>query len=143
MSRLLLLAALLVAAAGCGQPDPKPFPPDTVAAAELFAKLPPAYRQAYQAKKMPPTADDLKPYLQRHGDSIASLVSPRDGKPIVLVPFVPDDKIGPGEEAILAYEAEGVNGERMLVDSRGTIRIANPEEFAAIKFAGGHKPAGR
>jgi hypothetical protein len=140
MCRFGPLVALLAAAAGCGRPAPQPYPPETVAAAELFSKLPPAYMQAYRAKKKPPTPDDLKPYLKQHGETVSSLVSPRDGKPIVLVPFVPEDRLGPGEEAILAYEAEGVEGARMLVDSRGTVRIATAEQFAAIKFAGGYQP---
>lgn len=141
MRRIVAFVGLLtLLPIGCGPEAPKPYPADTVAASEVFAKVPPAYMQAYREKKKPPTPDDLKPFLKKHGDTVASLVSPRDGKPIVLVPFVPDEKLGPGEEAILAYEAEGLNGERMLVDSRGTIRLVKPDEFAAIKFAGGYKP---
>jgi hypothetical protein len=142
MYRFRSFAGLLFAVAlvGCGASDPQPFSPDTTAAADIFAKLPPAYMQAYQAKKKPPTLDDLKPFLKRHGATIASLVSPRDNKSIVLVPFVPDKKLAPGEQSILAYEAEGVNGERMLVDSRGMIRLEKAEDFARIKFAGGHQP---
>lgn len=140
MYRFIPFVSLLAVIVGCGTDAPTPLPPNDKAAAEVFAKVPPAYMQAYQAKKKPPTLDDLKPFLKQHGDTVATLVSPRDGKPIVLVPFVPENKVGPGEQAILAYEAEGVNGERMVVDSRGTIRKINAEEFAAIKFAGGYKP---
>jgi hypothetical protein len=142
MHRFIPFVSLLAVIAGCGSGDPTPLPPNdtAAAAAAIFAKVPPAYMQAYQAMKKPPTPDDLKPFLKQHGDTIASLVSPRDGKPIVLVPFVPDSKLEPGEQAILAYEAEGVNGERMVVDSRGMIRKVNAEEFATIKFAGGYKP---
>ena len=81
-----------------------------------------------------------RPFLKTHGESISSLVSPRDNKPIVLVPFVPDNRLAEGEEPILAYEAEGVNGERMVVDSRGLVRVVKADDFARIKFAGGHKP---
>ena len=44
---------------------------------------------------------------------------------------------------IVAYEQTGVNGKRMTVDVRGTVVIVTDDEFAKIKFAGGHKPAGR
>ena len=47
------------------------------------------------------------------------------------------------EQLIVAYEQTGVNGKRMTVDVRGTVVIVTDEEFAKIKFVGGHKPAGR
>ena len=102
-----------------------------------------AYMPAYRAKEKPPTPADLKPFLKTQGDASSSLVPPRDKKPIVLVPFVPNERLAEGEEPILAYEAEGVNGERMLVDSRGLVRVEKDEDFARIKFPGGHKPAPR
>ena len=142
MTRPLLLACSTAAAlvAGCGSPAPRQYDEQTLAAADMFRKVGTAYMQAYQAKKKPPTPDDLKPYLKQHGDTVESLVSPRDNKPIVLVPFVPGDRLAEGEEPIVAYEAEGVNGERMLVDSRGLVRVEKEGDFARIKFAGGHKP---
>jgi hypothetical protein len=146
MTRPLVFVCLMAGAtlaAGCGSPAPRVYDADTIATADLFRKVSTAYMQAYQAKKKPPVPDDLKPFLKVHGDTISSLVSPRDHKPIVLVPFVPDNRLGEGEEPILAYEADGVNGERMVVDSRGLVRMSKDEEFARIKFAGGHKPAGR
>jgi hypothetical protein len=144
MARPFLLACSIAAAtlvAGCGSPPPREYDEQTLAAADMFRKVGTAYMQAYQAKKKPPTPDDLKPFLKAHGETISSLVSPRDKKPIVLVPFVPGDRLAEGEEPIVAYEAEGVNGERMLVDSRGLVRVEKEEAFARIKFAGGHKPA--
>ena len=36
-----------------------------------------------------------------------------------------------------------MNGKRMTVDVRGTVVIVTDDEFAKIKFVGGHKPAGR
>jgi hypothetical protein len=143
MTRLTSLActsaAALCLAVGCGSPAPRQYDEQSLAAADLFRKVSTAYMQAYQAKKKPPTLDDLKPFLKAHGDTISSLISPRDQKPIVLVPFVPDSRLAAGEEPILAYEAEGVGGERMLVDSRGLVRVESAEAFARIKFPGGHK----
>ena len=142
MTRRFLLACSITTAAllaGCS-PGPRTYDQETLAAADMFKKVGTAYMQAYQAKRKPPTPDDLKPFLKVHGDSISTLVSPRDKKPIVLVPFVPDNRLAEGEQPILAYEAEGANGERMLVDSRGLVRVEKDEDFARIKFAGGHKP---
>jgi hypothetical protein len=143
MTRPIVLASLFTAAillVGCGSPPPREYDEQTVAAADMFKKVATAYMQAYQSKKKPPTADDLKPLLKQYGDSIESLISPRDHKLIVLVPFVPGSRLAEGEEPILAYEAEGVNGERMLVDSRAMVRLEKDADFARIKFAGGHKP---
>jgi hypothetical protein len=142
MTRRFLLACSITTAAllaGCS-PGPRQYDEETLAAADMFRKVGTAYMQAYQAKRKPPTPDDLKPFLKVHGDSISTLVSPRDKKPIVLVPFVPDNRLAEGESPIVAYEAEGANGERMLVDSRGLVRVEKDQDFARIKFAGGHKP---
>jgi hypothetical protein len=143
MSRLFMLAcpvALTVLMVGCGPREPRQYDEETLAAAGTFRKVATAYMQAYQAKRKPPTAEDLKPYLKAQGDADKALVSPRDQKPIVIVPFAPEGRLAEGEEPILAYEAEGVNGERMLVDSRGMVRLEKDADFAKIKFAGGHKP---
>ncbi|MBP3960080.1 hypothetical protein J8F10_33045 [Gemmata sp. G18] len=140
LSLLLFLAGAALAPTGCGSPAPRQYDDQTIAASDMFRKISTAYMQAYRTKKKPPTSDDLKPFLKEHGETIASLVSPRDQKPIVLVPFVPDNRLGEGEEPILAYEAEGINGERMLVDSRGLVRVEKAEDFARIRFPGGHKP---
>src|SRR6516164_7970558 len=96
MTRPFLLACSIAAAtlvAGCGSPPPREYDEQTLAAADMFRKVGTAYMQAYQAKKKPPTPDDLKPFLKAHGETISSLVSPRDKKPIVLVPFVPGDRL--------------------------------------------------
>jgi hypothetical protein len=143
MTRPIVMAYLFTAAilvVGCSPPPPREYDEQTQAASDMFRKVAKAYMQAYQSNKKPPTADDLKPLLKQYGDNIESLISPRDHKPIVLVPFVPTSRLAEGEEPILAYEAEGVSGERMLVDSRGVVRLEKDADFARIKFAGGHKP---
>lgn len=143
MTRLFWLVCPVAAAtllAGCESHAPRQYDEQSLAAADMFRKVATAYMQAYQARKKPPTPDDLKPFLKAHGGAVSSLVSPRDKKPIVLVPFVPENRLAEGEEPIVAYEAEGVNGERMLVDSRGLVRLEKDADFARIKFAGGHRP---
>ncbi len=44
------------------------------------------------------------------------------------------------EQSIVAYEQKGVNGKRMMVDVRGMVHTVTEQEFAKIKFVGGHKP---
>jgi len=136
-------AALLVV--GCGsRSSMQPYDAKTVEAADQFRKVAAAYNQAYQKKRRPPTADDLKPFLKQHGDPEALLISPLDGKQLVIVPgFSPDIEPGEGERSIVAYEQSGVDGKRMTVDVRGTVVFVSDDEFAQIKFVGGHKPGAR
>ena len=92
---------------------------------------------------IPPLAEDrdLKQYLKADGAGGDALVSPNDGKPVVIVPGVAMDATpAEGERSIVAYERTGVNGKRMMVDVRGMVHIVSDNEFATIKFVGGHKP---
>ena len=60
---------------------------------------------------------------------------------MVIVPgFSPDQQPGDDEQSIVAYEQDGVDGKRLTVDIRGTVVFVTDEEFAQIKFVGGHKP---
>jgi hypothetical protein len=140
----LLCSALL--AVGCGTKVPEPLDAETVEASRHFQKIATAYNRAFQARRKPPaSASDLKPYLKEGGkDTDALLVSPNDGKPVVIVPGVAPDVLPADDElSIVAYEQTGVNGKRMAVDIRGMVHLVSEEEFAKIKFAGGHRPAGR
>jgi hypothetical protein len=140
-----LLAGLVIVlfTGGCGSPPVK-YDETTLKAADQFRKVAVAYNQAAGRKRQVNSADDLKPFLKEHGDPETLLVSPLDGKPIVVVPGVtPGAAPGDDEEMIVAYEREGVNGKRMTVDVRGTVLIVSADDFAKIKFFGGHQPAGR
>ena len=103
-----------------------------------------AYNQAAGRQRPVKSAEDLKPFLKEHGDPNALLVSPLDGKPIVIVPGVSPgmEPADDDEQMIVAYEQEGVNGKRITVDIRGTVVIVEADDFAKIKFVGGHRPAG-
>ena len=71
-------------------------------------------------------------------------MSPNDGKPVVIVPGRRHGRPPGGRRAVdRRLRADGVNGKRMTVDVRGMVHIVTDEEFAKIKFAGGHQPAGR
>jgi len=131
-------------AAGCGAAPMATYDAKTVDMAEQMRKVSAAFNQAYQRNRRPPTAEDLKPFLKQVGDPDALLVSPRDGKPLVIVStFSPELTPAEGERSIIAYEQTGVDGKRMTVDVRSTIVFVTDEEFAKLKFVGGHTPAGR
>jgi hypothetical protein len=129
---------------GCGS-EPVKYDETTLKAADQFRKVAVAYNQAAQKKRSGPvSAETLKPFLKEHGDPDAMLVSPLDGKPIVIVPGITASmEPADDEQMIVAYEQQGVNGKRMTVDIRGTVVIVEDDDFAKIKFVGGHKPAGR
>jgi hypothetical protein len=136
------LAAL--ALSGCSSPEVQPLSEDEMAAVRHFQKIGAAYNQAYQAKGKPPTtADDLRKYLKKEPGGVDPLVSPNDGKLVVIVPGVAMDATpAPDEQSIVAYEQTGVNGKRMMVDVRGMVHTVTDKDFAKIKFVGGHRPAG-
>jgi hypothetical protein len=147
MIRFAMLPCLAaLAAAGCGSPEVQPLSEDEMVAVRHLQKIGAAYNRAYQAKRKPPTsANDLKPYLKPEPGAPDPLVSPRDGQPVVIVPGIAMDvrPASDDEQMIVAYERNGVNGSRMTVDVRGTIVTYTADDFAKLKFAGGHRPAGR
>jgi hypothetical protein len=137
---LVIFAGLFVI--GCGESTPPPYDEKTLKAADQFSKIAGAYKEAYQRNGRPPaSAEELKPFLKKHGEPNALLTSQLDGKPVVVIPGpAPNTPPEEGESAIIAYEQTGVGGKRMTVDSRGTIVFVSEAEFARTKFAGGHKP---
>lgn len=145
MRRAILVAgfaALATFALGCATQTPATFDAKTVEATGQLKKVGTAYNKAYQSLRRSPTAEEIKPYLKQYGDPDALLISPRDGKPLVLVPgFVQDTEQTGGEQPIIVYEQSGADGKRMTVDSRGTIVFFTDSEFAKLKFVGGHQPA--
>lgn len=140
---VLLLCLATLIAVGCAKPEVKPLDEDAMAAVRHFQKIGAAYNKAYQTNRKPPTSpNDLKPFLKDVGAGGAdALVSPKDGKPVVIVPGVAMDATPEeGVRSIVAYEQTGVNGQRMMVDVRGMVHTVTDKEFAEIKFPGGHKP---
>lgn len=143
MRAYLLTGFATLITLGCGS-SPPTYDAKTIDAANQFSKVAAAYKQAYQKTRRPPSADDLKPFLKKHGDPDTLLTSPLDGMPLVIVPGPsPDDPPVEGEQPIIAYEKLGVSGKRLTVDIRGTVVFMSDAEFAKIKFAGGHQPAGK
>lgn len=136
---LACFALVLVALSGCSSPPTKLDDP-TANATTQFNQLSGAYMQAYQIKRKPLSAEDLKAHLKANGRDTSLLISPRDNQPIVIVPLTPNLQVPEGERPILAYEQTGLDGKRLTVDVRGLVKLVPDEEFAHIKFAGGHKP---
>ena len=142
-STVLLLGIAAFATAGCRERPPSPtYDEKTIEMSDQMRKIVGAWNRAYQQNRKSPTANDLKPLLKQYGDPDTLLKSPRDGKPLVIVPgFTPDLQPKGDERSIIAYEQTGVNGKRMTIDVRGTVVEMSPEEFSQIQFAGGHKPS--
>jgi hypothetical protein len=136
------LCLAILAVAGCGKSEVQPLSEETMKAVRHYQKIGAAYNRAYQANRKPPSsANDLKPFLKQDAGGADLLVSPNDGKPVVIVPGVAMDATpAEDEQSIVAYDRVGLNGKRMMVDVRGMVHTVTEAEFAKIKFAGGHKP---
>jgi hypothetical protein len=90
-----------------------------------------AYETASSALgRSPKNLEELKPYLKTYGDPDQVMTSPNDGKPFVVVWNV---RVGGSGYPILAYEREGKDGMRQVVDTRGAPWKVTEEQFARIK----------
>jgi hypothetical protein len=104
-----------------------------------------AYGDANSKNDKPPTGpEDLKPFLKDHGNPDEILVSPNDNQPFVIV-WGKAPAGGPTEYKglfpVLAYERKGSGGARAVTDIRGRPLTVPAEDFAKLKFVGGHVPA--
>jgi hypothetical protein len=99
-------------------------------------------RKAYMAAtnrlgRPPRDLDELKPSLAAEGNVEELLVSPNDGLPYVIV-YGAD----PGKH-VVAFEAKGVDGVRLVVDRAQFPRRVTEEQFVSLSFPPGYKkPAG-
>jgi len=127
-SSLGLLAILVLGLAGCSQPR-RTEDPETTNLRRIYQ----AFRLCDDFKhRGPKDADDLKHWLGELGEPGTPeefLISRRDGKPfVVLYGTSPNAK-----EGILAYEAEGKEGKRLVLTREGSIQQWSDEEVAAKK----------
>jgi hypothetical protein len=96
-----------------------------------------AYDRATKELGRPPAnAEELKPYLKEVGDPDAILVSPRDGRPYVIIwgvnfRKVPIKSMPP---PILVYEEQGLNGKRYVLTPMGVMSVSD-KQFATAEFA--------
>ena len=134
------MAALVLI--GCTPREVKPLDEETMKSITHIQKIGVAYNRAYQAnREAPKSADDVKKFLKQEPGGPDPLVSLNDGKPVIIVPGVPNNAPPEaGVRSIVAYEQTGVNGKRLMVDIRGMVHTVTDKEFSEIKFAGGHIP---
>jgi hypothetical protein len=77
-----LLAAVSVAAVGCGGKNDR----DVTPGYENLRLIGAAYLEATEKLKAPPgSLNDLKPFLAKHGDLATLLRSPEDGEDYVIL----------------------------------------------------------
>src|SRR5579859_3592823 len=110
------VAIACLALVGCAKSEPER--PEN----ENLSKLMQAYVDASgELGHAPRNLKELQPYLEKQGDPDKILVSPRDQQPyeirwgVSLRGFSPDVKM----PAIIAYEKDGVDGERCVLTISG------------------------
>jgi hypothetical protein len=104
--------------------------------AEAILHVGQAYRDAYAAKKKPPTSvKDLNPYLAKFGDPGKVLVSPNDGQPYEItwgvVPGHPPKTVK--ESPFLVCEKSGKDGKRYVLDFTFKVRCLTQEKLEQLR----------
>jgi hypothetical protein len=111
-------------------------PDELTPEAEAILHVGQAYRDAYTARKKPPSSiKDLKPYLTKFGDPDKVLISPSDNQPYEItwgvVPRHPPRsmKVSP----FLVSEKNGKDGKRYVLDFTFKVRYVTEEEFEKLR----------
>lgn len=150
-----VVVVLLVLEVGCG---PSVQPRQRSESEENLHEIYRAYKSAEMQTQQPPKRlEEIKSFFP-DGDPQPYLASPEDGEPYVIVwgtssmlgpvNFVPEKgKPAPAPSTktsvlipILAYEKNGRDGKRHVLNSVGTVTVIGDAEFKTAPFAGGHKP---
>lgn len=98
--------------------------------AENLNRIETAYEQATAKLGRPPMNEqELRPFLEPHGDPVAILRSPRDGLPYVIiwgrdVRSIPFESMPP---PFLAYEQQGMDGRRTVLTAMGVLLLSEEE----------------
>ena len=137
---VLLLAALGVAAGGCG---PKVTPVEREPEGrEEMRRLVSLYSTYRSTNNGPPAnADQLKAWAKKQGgaklkemaetdDLDKIFVSPRDHQPFVVLPMNTATARGP--MIVIAYEKQGLNGQRYVASAQGSIFEADDARFREL-----------
>jgi hypothetical protein len=86
----------------------------------------------------PKNLDELKPLLAAEGNVDQLLISPNDGLPFVIL-YGADPR-----KYVIAYEAKGIEGVRVVIDQGQFAKRVTAEEFDSLRFPPGYKkPAGK
>src|SRR5262249_36157886 len=138
LAGLLIPLAMLAGLAGCRSSSPTLYVVPVTPSEDRPKYIAMAYMDALQGPKGPPHhVNDLKPYLERHGNVDELLVSPSDGQPFVII-WGKQLSGGPtdykGLFPILAYEKKGSGGQRAVTDIRGVCMTVPEEDFPKLKF---------
>jgi hypothetical protein len=99
-----------------------------------------AYNAAIAKRGKPPAGpDDIKPFLPEGAALDDALRSPRDGQPFVVIWGADPRKGMDIKPLVIAYEARGGNGRRLVFTAMGVFAMEN-SRFAEARFPEGHAP---
>jgi hypothetical protein len=122
--------------AGCG--PGKPVEVSSPASYQNLKSISLAYFDATAKLGRPPgNLNDLMPFLKKQGDPAVLLRSPDDGKDYTILWGV-DVRAAKPPYPVLAYEQEGKDGKRFVLEGRNVARVTN-DEFKKAPFPPGHK----
>ena len=133
VSTLLILAAT----AGCGKTTVVNNGPEGLFNLRSIAR---AYAISAMRSRPPASIEDLMPVLKEIGDPHELLRSPRDGKPYAIVWGIDaaHPKATPKTAGfmlpIVAYEQDGKEGKRQVIDLTMRVSECTPDEFAQLKL---------
>lgn len=133
----IILPLLLCGIVGCGADASKGV--EVAPATESLRSLTTAYSFATQSLGRPPrNAEEIKPFLAKHGDAAALLKSPTDGTDLVIQWGT--DLLKPQDEKfpVWAYEKNAHNGKRWVIQGRRPVEMSD-EELRSVPFARGMK----
>jgi hypothetical protein len=137
----IVFAAWLVGSMGCRQGTEEPPPASDIGNLRGIANV---YALAQRNLGRPPKdVEELKAILAPAMEDPASVFrSQRDGEEFVIVWGL--DLMGRDVNSTtpIAYERKGVDGKRMVLNTRGEVSELTNEEFARLKFPPGHKQPG-
>lgn len=83
----------------------------------------------------PNNLEELRPQLAAEGNVEKLLISPNDGLPYVIL-YGADPR-----RYVIAYEAKGIEGVRVVIDQGQFAKRVTAEEFESLSFPPGKKPA--
>ena len=124
------LAILALVLGGCGKP-PRTEDPDTSNLRRIYQ----AIRTSFDVRERPPHDEaELKHWLGQLGEKGSPddfLISRRDKKPFVI--YYDAAKHPDAGDTIVAHEAEGVNGKKLVLTLRPSVTEMTDAEIAARK----------
>ena len=141
----LVVAAGAVVAAGCGSGVKQSEPQDPATARMKTLAVVYGRYVARHRGQLPTDKTALKTFMRTEGKELVAeravtnidelFVSPRDGKPLVVTYANAAAGRQMKPDMVVAYEATGVGGMRMIAFSRGTVVEADQSTFDKLDIA--------